>query len=207
MSKGRGRAAVTVVPLADQMHPPDQNVLKRHLQPAARKLGLPFVNWRCLRTSHATGLVQAGADPKSVQGRMRHSRVSTTMEIYAQIVPSSQRRALQQLSAFAGGGDAKRHSKSHRSISTFRKRPTRTIHVPIYVPKRSKSTEFSMMKQDEKRRQLIEKTGGASRARTDGLVVANDALSQLSYSPTRGTSYLPTYFTSVWLFGSMMCSN
>jgi hypothetical protein len=26
--------------------------------------------------------------------------------------------------------------------------------------------------------------GGASRARTDGLVVANDALSQLSYSPT-----------------------
>jgi integrase len=82
----------------------DQNVLKRHLQPAARKLGLPFVNWRCLRTSHATWLVQAGADPKSVQGQMRHSRISTTMEIYAQIVPSSQRRALQQLSAFAAAG-------------------------------------------------------------------------------------------------------
>ena len=28
--------------------------------------------------------------------------------------------------------------------------------------------------------------GGASRDRTDGLVVANDALSQLSYSPTSG---------------------
>lgn len=82
----------------------DQNILKRHLQPAARKLGLPFVNWRCLRTSHATWLVQAGADPKSVQGQMRHSRISTTMDIYAQIVPASQRRALQQLSAFANGG-------------------------------------------------------------------------------------------------------
>jgi integrase len=82
----------------------DQNILKRHLQPAARKLGLPFVNWRCLRTSHATWLVQAGADPKSVQGQMRHSRISTTMDIYAQIVASSQRRALQQLSAFASGG-------------------------------------------------------------------------------------------------------
>ena len=69
--------------------------------PAARKLGLPFVNWRCLRTSHATWLVQAGADPKSVQGQMRHSRISTTMEIYAQIVPSAQRWALQQLSEFA----------------------------------------------------------------------------------------------------------
>jgi len=82
----------------------DQNVLKRHIKPAARKLGLAFVNWQCLRTSHATWLVQAGADPKSVQGQMRHSRISTTMEIYAQIVPSSQRRALQQLSAFASGG-------------------------------------------------------------------------------------------------------
>lgn len=82
----------------------DQNILKRHIQPAARKLGLPFVNWRCLRTSHATWLVQAGADPKSVQGQMRHSRISTTMDIYAQIVPTSQRRALQQLSAFASGG-------------------------------------------------------------------------------------------------------
>jgi hypothetical protein len=31
----------------------------------------------------------------------------------------------------------------------------------------------------------LDEFGGASRARTDGLVVANDALSQLSYSPTR----------------------
>jgi integrase len=97
----------------------DQNILQRHLQPAARKLGLPFVNWRCLRTSHATWLVQAGADAKSVQGQMRHSRISTTMDIYAQIVPASQRRALQQLSAFASSGrlpapgaDAEQESRS-----------------------------------------------------------------------------------------------
>ena len=31
--------------------------------------------------------------------------------------------------------------------------------------------------------QVMEKIGGASRARTDDLIVANDALSQLSYSP------------------------
>ena len=65
----------------------DQNILQRHIKPAASKLGLAFVNWRCLRTSHATWLVQAGADAKSVQGQMRHSRISTTMDIYAQIVP------------------------------------------------------------------------------------------------------------------------
>jgi hypothetical protein len=33
--------------------------------------------------------------------------------------------------------------------------------------------------------QVIKKIGGASRDRTDDLIVANDALSQLSYSPTR----------------------
>jgi len=81
----------------------DHNILSRHIKPAGRKLGLGFVNWLCLRRSHATWLVQAGADPKSVQAQMRHSRISTTMDIYAQIVPASQRRAVQQLSEFAGG--------------------------------------------------------------------------------------------------------
>ena len=40
------------------------NVLKRFIKPAAAKVGLPQVNWRCLRTSCATWMVQAGADPK-----------------------------------------------------------------------------------------------------------------------------------------------
>jgi integrase len=79
----------------------DQNVLKRHVQPVARRLGLNFVDWRCLRRSYATWLVQSGADPKSVQGQMRHSRVSTSLDIYAQTVPMSQRRAVEKLSEFA----------------------------------------------------------------------------------------------------------
>jgi integrase len=77
----------------------DGNILKRFIKPAAKKLGLR-ANWRCLRTSHATWLVQAGADPKSVQGQMRHTRISTTMDIYAQIVPVAQRRAVEKLSEF-----------------------------------------------------------------------------------------------------------
>jgi len=70
-------------------------------------VGLPFVNWRCLRTSHATWLVQAGADPKSVQGQMRHSRIATTMDIYAQCVPAAQRRAIEKLSEFANASRSK----------------------------------------------------------------------------------------------------
>ena len=77
----------------------DNNILTRFIKPAGRKLGIGFVNWRSLRTSHATWLVQAGADPKSVQGQMRHSRISTTMDIYAQFVPESQRRAIDKMMA------------------------------------------------------------------------------------------------------------
>jgi integrase len=70
----------------------DNNVLVRFIKPAARKLGIEFVNWRSLRTSYATWLIEAGANPKDVQGQMRHSRIATTMDIYAQFVPESQQR-------------------------------------------------------------------------------------------------------------------
>ncbi len=135
----------------------DQNILKRHLQPAARKLGLPFVCWRTLRTSHATWLVQAGADPKSVQGQMRHSRISTTMDIYAQIVPTSQRRALQQLTAFARGTGPAELQTAALELDFSATPKTKTPHVPIHVPKRSKSTDFSTMAIGGKSRQVIEK--------------------------------------------------
>ena len=64
----------------------------------ARKIGLGFVNWRSLRTSRATWMIEAGANPKDVQGQMRHSRIQTTLDIYAQFVPESQRRAVEQTS-------------------------------------------------------------------------------------------------------------
>jgi integrase len=51
----------------------DNNALTRFIKPAARELGMPWVYWRCLRTSHATWLKMAGADVKDAQARMRHS--------------------------------------------------------------------------------------------------------------------------------------
>jgi integrase len=77
----------------------DNNILSRFIKPAARKIGIEFVNWRSLRTSYATWMVEAGANPKDVQGQMRHSRIATTMDIYAQFVPESQRRAVNKLFA------------------------------------------------------------------------------------------------------------
>jgi len=73
------------------------NILFKHIKPAARSLGISWVNWQVLRRSHATWLKMAGADLKDAQAQMRHSRASTTADIYQQFVPESQRRAVNSL--------------------------------------------------------------------------------------------------------------
>jgi integrase len=53
------------------------------------------------RTSHATWLKMAGADVKDAQAQMRHSRASTTLDIYQQFVPESQRQVIDKLSCLS----------------------------------------------------------------------------------------------------------
>jgi integrase len=79
----------------------DNNVLTRYLKPAGRQMGMPWLNWRCLRTSHAVWLKLAGADVKDAQGQMRHSRASTTLDIYQQFVPASQQRVVDKLNSLS----------------------------------------------------------------------------------------------------------
>ena len=93
----------------------DHNILSRHLKPAGRKLGIGWVNWQVLRRSYATWMIEAGADPKAVQGQMRHSRISTTMDIYAQFVPNSQRRAVAKMMDMVND----RMAKAERTQSTI----------------------------------------------------------------------------------------
>ena len=50
--------------------------------------------WVFAENSHATWLKMAGADVKDAQAQMRHSRSSTTLDIY-QFVPESQQRAVE----------------------------------------------------------------------------------------------------------------
>lgn len=79
----------------------DNNILSRHIKPVARELGMPWVNWRCLRTSHATWLKMAGADIKDAQAQMRHSRASTTLDVYQQFVPESQKKVVAKLDSLS----------------------------------------------------------------------------------------------------------
>ena len=80
----------------------DNNILARHIKPAAAKLGMAWMNWQVLRRSFATWLKMTGADVKDAQGLMRHSRASTTLDVYQQFVPESQKRAVAKLSELTG---------------------------------------------------------------------------------------------------------
>jgi integrase len=82
----------------------DNTILTRFIKPAARKLGMEWVNWQVLRRSHATWLKLAGADVKDAQAQMRHSRATTTLEIYQQFIPESQRRVVNKLMDLTGTG-------------------------------------------------------------------------------------------------------
>jgi integrase len=82
----------------------DNNILSRHIKPAARKVNLGWVNWQVLRRSCATWLQQAGVDVKDAQGLMRHSRASTTQDVYQQLVPESQVSAVAKLTSYVTTG-------------------------------------------------------------------------------------------------------
>jgi integrase len=84
----------------------DNAVLTRHIKPAARKLGLDWVNWQVMRRSCATWMQQAGVDVKEAQGIMRHSRASTTQDIYQQQVPETQQKAVRKLTEYVRQAEA-----------------------------------------------------------------------------------------------------
>lgn len=63
---------------------------------------IPFKN---LRHAHATVLLSSGTHPKIVQERLRHSRISTTMDTYTHVIPSMQTEAAQRIDdLFSGAG-------------------------------------------------------------------------------------------------------
>ncbi len=80
----------------------DTNLLARHLEPAGKQIGTPWVGWHTLRR---TLLSQAGASPKDAQAQLGHAHISTTMDIYTQPIPDHQRAAVERMSQLVTNGD------------------------------------------------------------------------------------------------------
>ena len=54
---------------------------------------IPF-NFHSLRHSHATLLIENGANIKDVQHRLGHSRIGQTMDTYAHVTPPMQQQSV-----------------------------------------------------------------------------------------------------------------
>ena len=79
------------------------NLLRKHLKPAAKKLGLPGVTWHLLRHSHATMLDSVGTPIGTMQSLLGHSTPEITREIYLHAIPEEQRRAVESVERLVFG--------------------------------------------------------------------------------------------------------
>ncbi len=78
--------------------------------------GTVTFNWQAFRRSYLTLLVDSGANPKEIQAQGRHSRITTSMEIYAQHVAESQKRAVQKMMSSVEEQRKQRGEKNHVTV-------------------------------------------------------------------------------------------
>ncbi|MGH9494860.1 MAG: tyrosine-type recombinase/integrase [Candidatus Sulfotelmatobacter sp.] len=76
-----------------------KNLRNRALEPTRKSLGLPRVSWHNFRYTHTTWLCEAGVSPRIAQSILGHSDVSMTLNVYTQVVPESQRLAMEKVAA------------------------------------------------------------------------------------------------------------
>ncbi len=73
------------------------NLARRQLHRVLDRLGLPRFSWHRLRKLHSTYLADLGVAPRVLQGQLGHADAALTLNVYAQVLPESQRRAVESL--------------------------------------------------------------------------------------------------------------
>ena len=79
------------------------NIGERDFAPLVAKAGVRRIKFHGLRHTCATLLLAANVPSKVVQERLGHKNISTTLDVYAHVLPSMQRDASDRLSALLGG--------------------------------------------------------------------------------------------------------
>jgi integrase len=76
------------------------NVVKYGLKPVLKRLGIPtkFAGLHAFRHGLATELADKNTPIPVLQKQMRHADVRTTLEVYAHVIPQSQRDAMEAVS-------------------------------------------------------------------------------------------------------------
>ena len=88
------------------------DVLRPALNQIAEETGIGGIDFRACRRTCATHLSQYGG-VKEVQAHLRHSRATTTLEVYIQEIPDAVRQAVEDLdAALISSGEEKKDEKS-----------------------------------------------------------------------------------------------
>ncbi len=89
-----------------------ENLYRRVMKPLFEQNGIVWKGWHAFRRGLGTNLNALGADGKTIQGILRHSQLSTTMDIYVQPVPKEAHAAMKKFSkAFTKSKKPARRSK------------------------------------------------------------------------------------------------
>jgi integrase len=75
------------------------NLAEREFDKLIALAGVPRITFHGLRHTCATLMLGAGAHGKVMQERLGHKDISTTLDVYAHVLPSMQQDAAQRLSA------------------------------------------------------------------------------------------------------------
>lgn len=73
------------------------NLAQRQLHPVLESLQLPRFSWHLLRKLHSTYMADRGVEPRILQAQLGHADAAMTLNVYAQVLPESQRRAIVSL--------------------------------------------------------------------------------------------------------------
>ena len=74
------------------------NVVRLGLEPILRKLGIPDENAGLHAFRHGLATELAESEPITVlQAQMRHADVTTTLKVYAHVIPQSQRNSVERI--------------------------------------------------------------------------------------------------------------
>lgn len=76
-----------------------ENVYRREMKPLFEEKEITWRGWHAFRRGLGTNLNALGADPKTIQAILRHSELSTTMNVYVQPVAKKSHAAMKKLAA------------------------------------------------------------------------------------------------------------
>jgi integrase len=71
----------------------DATILGKHLKPTAARLGIQGLGWHTLRHSYKSWMAAAKIGPAQMKDLMRHSDISTTMDVYGKTLTPEMREA------------------------------------------------------------------------------------------------------------------